>query len=240
MTKKTFHDLHSGVDLILGIRVRFESKLLNEFWRQLHANISYSERYKKYVIIEPTFALLGKEDRVSALRLLDELVFENQVASKVVEVIDDKTSFFNSEEQALLPYITDDRLNYILLSTSDYIPPISKNPVLRFLEMVKGDRILLQNFLGIAHYHADFEALSQFDIKSFEWLSRELSELGGGTLIALVISERNPTDSLSRIKEGQEAYCAELNAKFARRAVSIVGDVFDGTSKRERAELELV
>jgi len=101
------------------------------FWKQLYSNISISKRIEKYVIIEPTFALEGKLAEVTDFRSLN---FDTGTADEVVEILDDKSAFDESEEQLVAPYVYDNRLNYILLNANDRLAPVSKSPVDEYLE----------------------------------------------------------------------------------------------------------
>jgi len=71
-------------------------------------------------------------------------------------------------------------------------------------------------------------------------LSKEVKSWGGNDLFGFITSERDPRDSLLSHGDGENVFLETLHHKLAKGDIVIIGDLFDGTVKRERIEVSLV
>jgi hypothetical protein len=203
---------------------------LDAFWIQLYKNIGYSEEYHKSVIVEPICALLGENDSVRALKRLDLLVCKGYRGRHAADFIDRERSEFL--EQWLLPYILDEKGRCIVIPNET--PSERENedeyPPRIFLRSLLTKPQKAKVLLGLLHYHVDEPKLSARDARFMRWFAERAKKLGASNQIGMVLSEREPADSLSLRQEASKVeFIKHMRHKLRMGKIDLTANLFDGS-----------
>lgn len=206
------------------MQLAISSEVLRPFWAQLFQNIGYSREYKRYVIVEPVCYLAEYSRSMCKCVPIDPIIYDEELGTRVASFIDEEHS--NHLEQALVPYILNKKYEYILLTDDPII--FSKERLPEFLSYLKQKPQIVRRLRGLVHYHIDEPSLSKSDLEAMTRYTRELKLLGGGNQIGLVISERDPKDTLRIRKSGEEEFIQHLSTKLKMGMIDVVGRLFTG------------
>ena len=208
------------------MQVSIKSELFNPFWAQLFQNIGYSKVYNRYVIVEPLCYLTGNNTSFTECISIDSIVY-----GSASEIGNDVASFIDHErnddiEQILTPYIRNEKYKYILLTDHECILPKSRLP--ETLNHLKQNPQILKRVQGLVHYHIDEPNLSEADFSAVTQFTREIKMMGGGNQVGMILSERDPEDTLVTKKLGKKEFGKHLASKLSRGSIDIVGELFTG------------
>lgn len=208
------------------MQLSIKPELLNPFWSQLFQNIGFSKVYNRYVILEPLCYLTGDNDSFTECISIDSIVY-----GKVSEIGNNVAAFIDHEknddiEQVLYPYIRNEKYRYILLT--DYECIFSKERFPGILHYLKQKPQILEKIWGLVHYHIDEPRLSEADFSANAQFTREVKLMGGRDQIGMILSEREPEDTLEAVKLGKREFVIHLSSKLKRGEIDIVGEVFTG------------
>lgn len=205
-------------------KISIDSKLFEPFWSQLFSNIGYSREYKRHVIVEPICYLVEREGSIEKFVPIDPLVYGQGLGIRVASFIDEESS--NHLEQALVPYILNKKYKYILLSDSPVL--LTKDRLREFLNYLKRKPHKVKELRGLVHYHIDEPKLSEADIDTMTLFTKEIKSLGGNSQIGIVVSERDPEDTLEISEFGKKGFIDHLSTKLKRGRIDVVGELFTG------------
>lgn len=206
------------------MKLAINSTVFKSFWGQLFHNIGYSREYKRYVIVEPVCYLTEYEASIKDCVPIDPIVYGWDLGTGVASFIDENAS--NHLEQALVPFILDDKYKYILMSDEPLIFAKSRLP--EFLNYIKQNRRILKGLRGLVHYHVDEPELSKNDFDTMELYTSEIKLLGGKDQIGIVLSERDPQDTLDIVRLGKEIFVEHMANKLRKQKIDVLGELFTG------------
>lgn len=206
------------------MHLSINSELFKPFWAQLFQNIGYSREYKRYVIVEPICYLAEYKDSINRCVSVDSIVYDLDLGPTVASFIDAERS--DHIEQALVPYILNKKYTYILITDNPIT--FSKNRLPEFLNYLKQKTQILRTVRGLVHYHVDEPRLSKGDIDAMIRYTREIKSLGGTNQIGMLLSEKNPKDTLEIRQSGKEKFIEHLSAKLVEGRIDVVGELFTG------------
>ena len=207
-----------------------DRSLLRDFFQQLYDNIGFSRYYNRFIVIEPLCFLKVKRTKVYRIVPIDGLAFEPCIGKVLASYID---SIAPDEqiEQSFLPYIHYSSSKYILLSEDRHLKPISRECLALFLSHLKKHPNMISRTMGFAHYHINETELSQEDRSVHIRLSKEFELMGSESLMGLVISEDDPSDSLPLIHLGKAVFVNHMSMKLKNQSIRITGEVFTQQNK---------
>ncbi len=205
-------------------KVSVDLKLFKPFWAQLFENIGYSREYKRYVIVEPICYLAEYNGSINRCASVDSIVYDLDLGPTVASFIDAERSDY--VEQALVPYIQNKKYTYILIT--DNPVTFSKDRLPEFLNFLKRETQVLRVVRGLVHYHVDEPRLSGGDINAMIRFTKEIKSLGGTNQIGMLLSEKDPMDTLEIKKSGKKKFIEHLSAKLVDGRIDVVGELFTG------------
>ena len=206
------------------MKLAVNSTVFKPFWDQLFHNIGYSREYERYVIVEPVCYLTEYEASIKDCVPIDPIVYGWDLGARVASFIDEQAS--NHLEQELVPFILDDKYKYILISDGPLIFPKSRLP--EFLDYIKRNRRILKGLRGLVHYHVDEPELSKGDFDAMELYTNEIKLLGGKDQIGIVLSERDPQDTLDIVRLGKEVFVEHMAKKLGKQKIDVLAELFSG------------
>jgi hypothetical protein len=212
--------------IIKRMHLSISTELLRPFWAQLFQNIGYSIQYNRYVIVEPICYLVECASSTLECVPIDPLIHNFDLGSGVASLIDAKRN--DDIEQALVPYIQHKKYKYILVGDNPIIFP--RNRLLEFLEYLKQNSQILRKVRSLIHYHLDEPRLSEADIETITLYTREVKSLGGTNQVGIVLSEKDPEDSLKIKKSGEKEFVDHMSIKLKMRRIDVIGELFTGRS----------
>lgn len=206
------------------MKLAINSTVFKPFWDQLFHNIGYSREYERYVIVEPVCYLTEYDAPITHCVPIDPIVYGWDLGASVASFIDENAS--EHLEQALVHFILDDKYKYILISDEPLIFP--KLRLLEFLNYIKRNRRILKGLRGLVHYHVDEPELSKGDFNAMELYTSEIKLLGGKDQIGIVLSERDPQDTLDIVRLGKEIFVEHMSNKLREQKIDVLGELFTG------------
>jgi hypothetical protein len=210
----------------MKMHLSISSGLLKPFWVQLFLNIGYSTAYRRYVIVEPICYLA--QDSPSTLKCvpIDPLVCGREVnlGNAVASFIDAERN--DDIEQALYPYIQREECRYILIGDDPII--FQKGRLRGFQNYLEQHPQTLRKARGLIHYHVDEPRFSEGDVETIALYTKEIKSLGGANQIGVVLSEKDPRDTLEIKKSGERKFVEHLSAKLKMRRIDVVVELFTG------------
>jgi len=210
--------------MIIDMNFPISSGLLRPFWAQLFRNIGYSVEYKRYIVVEPICYLVECTASTFGCVSIDSLVYDFDLGPNVASFVDAERNDY--VEQALVPYILDKKYRYILIADNPIT--FSKNRLTEFLSYLKQNPQISGKVRGLIHYHIDEPRLSEGDIEAMVLYTKEVKSLGGTNQIGVVLSEKNPEDTLEIKKLGKRKFIEHLSTKLKMRRIDVVGELFTG------------
>lgn len=198
---------------------------LRTLWAQLYLNIGYSKHYQRYVMVEP-LCYFFEQNSIVHCASVDRLVYPQvgSLGKLVADYID--LEWGDCIEQVL---IFDKRHNIIILTDEELI--FTKQRLPEFLTYLSKDLKVAQKILGLVHYHVDEPQLSIGDIEAIDYFTAEIKRKGGNDQIGLIVSERNPTDTLNSLLHGQNNFENHISSKLRKGSIDVVGRSFNGKNR---------
>lgn len=226
MIRLSVEDLKDQNQLEFGMQLLLNSELFKPFWAQLFHNIGYSQEYKRHVILEPICYLTEYRRSISKCVPIDPIIYDSNLdlGNEVASFIDVERN--DDIEQVLVPYIQNKKYKYILLTDNYLIFPKLRLP--GFLNYLKRKPKILERLRILVHYHIDEPRLSKGDLDTMIQYTKEVKSLGGRNQIGMVLSERNPEDTLEIRKSGKKEFIEHLSTKLRMGRIDVVAELFTG------------
>jgi hypothetical protein len=205
-------------------------RALDPFWVQLRKNIGRSVEYDRFVVVEPTCALFGKDHRIQRVQTLDYLSCTGNRGTHAAGFLDRERSEYL--DQWLTPYLESKDHQYLVLSQEfpsedldqDYPPSV-------FLHRLSITPQLGRGLLGLGHYHPGVGQLSTSDVAYLEWFARSARSHGLRSMVGVVVSDRDPLDTLAHREGCTSAQFVDFMAQKAEKGkVDIIARAFDGSN----------
>jgi hypothetical protein len=208
------------------MQVSVRSEIFNPFWAQLFQNIGYSKVYNRYVIVEPLCYLTGNNTSFTDCISIDSIVYGSgsKIGNNVASFVDHERN--DDIEQVLTPYIRNEKYRYILLTDHECILPKSRLP--ETLNHLRQNPRILKRVRGLVHYHIDEPNLSEADFNALSQFTGELKSMGGANQVGMILSDREPVDTLEAKKLGKKEFVKYLFSKLSKGTIDIVGELFTG------------
>lgn len=209
------------------MQLAINAEVLRPFWVQLFRNIGYSRVYKRHVVLEPVCYLTKHKGSIDECAPINTFEQEKHLGKAIASFID--SNWGDHLEQWLVPYISDEKFRYILLADNPMYPP--EESLINFLDFLKRERNVAQKLKGLIHYHIDEPNLSERDILAMTWFTKEVKLLEAKDQICIVVSERDPMDTLSIKKTGERRFIQHLSRKLKVGEIDVSGQLFTGDQR---------
>jgi hypothetical protein len=174
--------------------------------------------------VEPICYLTESEYGSLASVPIDPIFYDFELGKETASFIDAERNDY--VEQALVPYILDWKYKYILIADNPIT--FSEERLAQFMDYLKGNPQILEKVRGLIHYHADEPELSDADFKAMIQYTKRMKSLGGTNQLGIVLSEKEPEDTLLIRQYGEEEFTKHLFAKLRDGRIDVVGESFTG------------
>jgi hypothetical protein len=218
---------------LIRMNISLKRDIFKPFWAQLFRNIGYSEHYQRYVIVEPLCYLVEEKQSIIQCVPVDPIVYPQ------VEYLGSCiASFIDREWDDCLEQVLHLSKKYKIILLTDEELIFQKQRLPEMLVYLKNNQEIAKKIIGLVHYHFDEPSLSNGDIDAINWFTNELKSIGGKDQIGLVVSERDPSDTLEIIKLGEKTFENHLMAELFNGKIELVGKLFSG-KERECFPIEI-
>lgn len=204
----------------MSLTVRKE--MLRPFWKQLYRNIGYSEHYQRYVVLEPLCYLAEENSSIKCVSV-DQIVYPQVefLGKHIAAYIDrewgdciEQVLAFNKKYKVIIA--TDEELLFEKQRLPELLSYLDKNP----------DEA--KKVLGLVHYHVDEPKFSRGDLDAIGYFAAEMKSKWARDQIGIILSEIDPSDSLTFWLQGDQNFVDHLSAKLAQNEIDIIASSFTG------------
>lgn len=214
--------------------ISLKTSFFRTFWAQLYRNIGYSEHYNRYVIVEPLCYLVEDKNEIIQCVPIDPIVYP-----QVEHLGSHIASFIDREWSDCLEQILFFSKKYPLILLTDEELIFQKQRFPEMLIYLKNNPEIASTILGVVHYHFDEPRLSRGDIDAINHFTKVLKSMGARDQIGMIISERDPSDTLQIIKLGEKEFEDHLANKLTMGKIDLLGKLFTG-KEREYFTVEIM
>lgn len=205
-----------------GNEVMITSSFLERFFSHIFSHIGWSKFYKRHIIVEPVCYIERVGNKLMGCCSIDELIYKSNSVGKITsEIIDIESSDFI--EQAMVHDLLEKK-EYVLICDNPILFPYERIP--KFIECLKVDYKIVPKVAGIVHYHIDERALNENDVKTLQYFTKRIIEMGGRSQIGLVISQQDPTASFKLLSAGESEFIRFLFDEVRDNKITVSGKMF--------------
>lgn len=207
-------------------KIYFNRNLLNILFRDLYSHIGWSKFYNKYVLVEPIWSIIIKENIITNFICIDDLIynFKESFGQVIAENIDNEASEYI--EQAFI------RENGLLF--------ICDNPILFPYNRLKDyyDYLILHkdelcDIGGLIHYHINEKELNEEDINALRHFFTKFNEIKNQNQnLGMIISQIKLPEDINIFKNETD-YLSFMLKEFTENNVSLSTKSFHTDGKIE-------